>query len=75
MGQLSMKKRESAMQKKSAKDAKQEPMNHHQSCCSPSSLAVFVTDCLELKLAYTAINEHTVNMNTIFKILNDLSEY
>ena len=26
---------------------------------SPNSLALFATDNLELKLAYTAINEHT----------------
>ena len=33
--------------------------NHHQSQHSPNSHALFATDSLELKLAYTAINEHT----------------
>ena len=38
---------------------KQEPKNHHQSQHSPNSHALFATDSFELKLAYTAINEHT----------------
>ena len=33
--------------------------DHHQIQHSPNSLALFATDSLELKLAYTAINEHT----------------
>ena len=37
----------------------QEPKNHHQSQRSPNSHALFATDSLELKLAYTAINEYT----------------
>ena len=45
--------------KGSVKKGKQEPKNHHQSQHSPNSHALFATDSLELKLAYTAINEHT----------------
>ena len=41
------------------KKGKQEPKNHHLSQHSPNSHALFATDSLELKLAYTAINEHT----------------
>ena len=41
------------------KKGKQEPRDHHQTQHSPNSLALFATDSLELKLAYTAINEHT----------------
>ena len=54
-----MKKRESVKLKGSVKKGKQEPKNHHQSQHSPNSHALFATDSLELKLAYTAINEHT----------------
>ena len=49
-----LKKRESVKLK-----GKQEPKNHHQSQHSPNSHALFATDSLELKFAYTAINEHT----------------
>ena len=45
--------------KGSVKKGKQEPKNHHQSQHSPNSHALFATDSLELKLAYTAINEPT----------------
>ena len=45
--------------KGSVKKGKQEPKNHHQSQHSSNSHALFATDSLELKLAYTAINEHT----------------
>ena len=38
---------------------KQEPRHHQQTQHSPNSLALFATDSIELKLAYTAINEHT----------------
>ena len=54
-----LKKRESVKLKGSAKKGKQEPKNHHQSQHSPNSHALFATNSLELKLAYTAINEHT----------------
>ena len=54
-----LKKRESVKLKGSVKEGKQEPKNHHQSQHSPNSHALFETDSLELKLAYTAINEHT----------------
>ena len=54
-----LKKRESVKLKGSVKKGKQEPKNHHQSQHSPNSHAQFATDSLELKLAYTAINEHT----------------
>ena len=45
--------------KGSVKKGKQEPRDHHQTRHSPNSLALFATDSLELKLAYTAIKEHT----------------
>ena len=45
--------------KGSVKKGKQEPRDHHQTQHSPNSLALFATDSLELKLAYTVINEHT----------------
>ena len=54
-----LKKRESVKLNGSVKKGKQEPKNHHQSQHSPNSHALFATDSLELKLAYTAINEHT----------------
>ena len=50
--------RESVKLKGSVKKEKQEPRDHHQARHSPNSLALFATDSLELKLAYTAINEH-----------------
>ena len=53
-----LKQRESVKLKGSVKKGKQEPRNHHQTQQSPNSLALFTTDSLELKLAYTAINEH-----------------
>ena len=54
-----LKKRESVKLKGSVKKGKQEPKDNHQSQHSPNSHALFATDSLELKLAYTAINEHT----------------
>ena len=54
-----LKQRESVKLKGSVKKGKQEPRDHHQIQHSPNSLALFATDSLELKLAYTAINEHT----------------
>ena len=49
--QLNMKQRESVTLKENTKRAKREPTDQHQSHFSPSSLAVFATDSLELKLA------------------------
>ena len=54
-----LKQRESVKLKGSVKKGKQEPRDHYQTQHSPNSLALFATDSLELKLAYTAINEHT----------------
>ena len=48
--------RESVKLEGGVKKGKQEPRDHHQTQHSPNS---FATDSLELKLAYTAINEHT----------------
>ena len=52
-------KRVSVKLKESVKKGKKETKNHHQSQHSQNSHALFATDSLELKLAYTAINEHT----------------
>ena len=54
-----LKQSESMKLKGSVKKGMQEPSDHHQTRHSPNSLALFATDSLELKLAYTAINEHT----------------
>ena len=54
-----LEQRESVKLKGSVKKGKQEPRNHHQTRHKPNSLALFATDSLELKLASTAINEHT----------------
>ena len=54
-----LKQGESVKLKGSVKKGKQEPRDHHQTHHIPNSLALFATDNLELKLAYTAINEHT----------------
>ena len=54
-----LKQRGSVKLKGSVKKGKQEPRDHHQTQHSPNSLALFTTDSLELKLAYTAFNEHT----------------
>ena len=51
------KQRESVKRKGSVNKGKQEPRDHHQTRHSPNSLVLFSTDSLELKLAYTAINE------------------
>ena len=58
-GAPNLKERESVKLKGSVKKGKQEPKNHHQSQHSLNSHALFATDSLELKLAYSAINEHT----------------
>ena len=61
--------RESMKLKDSVKNGKQEPRIHHQTRHSPNSHALFATDSLELKLAYTAINEHTItHKHLIFRI-------
>ena len=71
-----LKKRESVKLKGSVKKGKQEPKNHHPSQHSPNSHALFATDSLELKLAYTAINEHTnTHKRLIFRNLYGLSQY
>ena len=54
-----LKQRESVKLKGSVKKGKQEPRDHRQTQHSPNSLALFPTHSLELKLAYTAIDEHT----------------
>ena len=58
-----LKQREPVKLKGSVKKGKQEPRDHHQTRQSPNLLALFATDSLELKLAYTAINEHTNTHN------------
>ena len=64
-----LKQRESVKLKGSVKKGKQEPRDHHQTQHSPNSLALFATDSLELKMAYTAINEHTnTHKRLIFRI-------
>ena len=63
------KQRESVQLKGSVKKGKQEPRDHHQTRHCPNLLALFATDSLELKLAYTAINEHTnTHKRLIFRI-------
>ena len=70
-----LKKREYVKLKGSVKKGKQEPKNHHQSQHSPNSHALFATDSLELKLAYTAINEHTnTHKRLIFRNYDGLSQ-
>ena len=60
-----LKQRESVKLKGSVKKGKQEPRDHHQTQHSPNSLALFATDSLELKLAYTAIETNTqTHINT-----------
>ena len=54
-----LKQREFVKLKGSVKKGKQEPRDHHQTRHSLNSLALFATDSLELKLAYTAIDDHT----------------
>ena len=67
-GASHLKQRESVKLKGSVKKGKQEPRDHHQTQHSPNLLAPFATDSLELKLAYTAINEHThAHKNLIFR--------
>ena len=64
-----LKQRESVKLKGSVKKGKQEPKDHHQTQQSPNSFALFATDSLDLKLAYTAINEHKhTHKRLIFRI-------
>ena len=64
-----LKQRESVKLKGSVKKGKQEPRDHHQTQHCPNSLALVATDSLELKMAYTAINEHTnTHKRLIFRI-------
>ena len=64
-----LKQRESVKLKGSIKKRKQEPRDHYQTRHSPNSFALFATDSLELKFAYTAINEHTnTHKRLIFRI-------
>ena len=64
-----LKQRESVKLKGGVKKGKQEPRDHRQTRHSPNLLALFATDSLELKLAYTAINEHTnTHKHLIFRI-------
>ena len=61
--------REYVKLKESVKSGKQEPRIHHQTWHSPNSHVLFATDSFELKLAYTAINEHTItHEHLIFSI-------
>ena len=55
-----MKQRESVKLRKSAKNTKQTPRDDHQRRYSPYLFALLTTNSLELKLALTAINEHTI---------------
>ena len=57
-----MKQRESLKLKESTKNAKQKPRDHHRSRYSSCSLAPLATNSFELKLAKTAINEHTITL-------------
>ena len=61
-----MKQRDSVKLKKSVKNTKPEPRDHHQSQShfSQSSLALLATGSLELKLKKVAIKEHKSQMNT-----------
>ena len=64
-----LKQREYVKLKGSVKKGKQEQRDHHQTQQSPNSLALFATDSLELKLAYTTTNEHTnTHKRLIFRI-------
>ena len=55
--------------KESVKSGKQEPRIHHQIRHSQNPHALFATDILELKLAYTAINEHPLtHEHLLFRI-------
>ena len=70
-----LKQRESVKLKGSEKKGKQEPSDHHQTRYSPNSLSLYATDSLQLKLAYTAINEHAnTHKRLIFSILDGLSQ-
>ena len=65
--------RESVKLKESVKNGKQEPRIHHQTRHSPNSHALFATDSLDLKLAYTAINKHTndtITQQTTFEVFS-----
>ena len=61
---------ESVKLKESVKKGKQEPRIRQQTRYSPNSHALFATDSLELKLAYTDIDEHTItHEHLIFRYL------
>ena len=49
--------------KESVENGKQEPRDHRQTRHNPNSHALFANYCLELKLAYTAIKEHTITLH------------
>ena len=59
MSSMTLNQRESVKLKGSVKKGMQEPRDHHRPRHSPNPDALFATDSSELKLAYTAINEHT----------------
>ena len=64
-----LKQRESVKLKGSVKKGKQEPRDRHQTWHSLNSHALFATDSLEHKLAYTAINEHrNTHKHLIFRV-------
>ena len=54
-----LKQRESVKLKGSVKKGKQQPRDHNQTQHSANSLALFSTDNLGLKLAYTSTNTQT----------------
>ena len=63
--------RGSANLKESVKKVKKKPRDHHQPRHCPNCNRLF-----KLKLAYTAINEHTIaHEHLIFRILEGLSPY
>ena len=64
-----MKHRKSVMLKERAKSAKQESTDHHQSQYSPSSLALFATDSLELNWLKQPPTTHNSCMNTYIQDL------
>ena len=69
-----LKERESVKLKGSVEKGKEEPRDHHQTQHSPNSFALFATDSLELKFAYTAIKEHKNTHNRlIFRNKDGLS--
>ena len=64
-----LKQREYVKLKGSVKKGKQDPRDHHQTQHSPNQLALFATDSLELKSAYTAFKTHTdTHKRLLFRI-------